>query len=547
MDKSIADVIDQPNSPSAMRSEADLILTRARWASETFRGYDRQQTQAIVKAVADVAHEKAQEYAEWAVRETGFGVVAHKRLKAEASSRGLVDYYRDHDFVNPHVDRERMIIEIPRPAGVVFALAPATNPIATVYFKILSALMTRNAIVFSAHPASRECCNHATRLLAEVAERAGAPDGVIQTIDEPTIPLIDEFMRSDKTSVILATGGMAMVRAAYSSSNPALGVGPGNGPIVVDDTVDCKKTAGYLVDSKSFDNGILCTADSIAIVYRSIAKQLRIDMERVGAYFCKEDEIPLLREFMFGAGSLNVEGVVGRDAPLIARDAGIRVPPRTRILVAPIEKIGIDEPLSKEKLSPILGWFVANGKSEAFTQARATLRLTGAGHSAAIHSTDPQTILDYANTVEAYRVIANAALSQGASGLTTNLAPTMTVGTGFFGRSSVGENVGPMHLVHWTRVAYAKDAAMDMSAFDDAQLKFVGPLVSAPSDGVPGEEAGGSVTWPHPIHGGKYSGHSETVPGRSGRGGAVKEDEATGLRDEIRRLIAEELRRTRSE
>ncbi|TAM09914.1 MAG: aldehyde dehydrogenase family protein [Nevskiaceae bacterium] len=526
-----------------MRSEADLILTRAKWASEIFRGYDRERTQAIVQAVAQAAFEKAQEYAEWAVRETGFGVVEHKRFKAEASSRGLVEYYRDHDFVNPRVDHERMIVEIPRPAGVVFALAPATNPIATVYFKILSALMTRNAIVFSAHPASRECCNHATRLLAEVAERAGAPDGVIQAIDEPTIPLIDEFMRSDKTSVILATGGMAMVRAAYSSSNPALGVGPGNGPIVVDDTGDCKKTARYLVDSKSFDNGILCTADSIAIVYRSIAKQLRIEMERVGAYFCKEDEISLLREFMFGAGSLNVKGVVGRDAPLIARDAGIRVPLRTRILVAPIKKIGIDEPLSKEKLSPVLAWFVAAGKSEAFTQARATLRMTGAGHSAAIHSSDPQTVLDYATSVEAYRVIANTALSQGASGLTTNLAPTMTVGTGFFGRSSVGENVGPMHLVHWTRIAYAKDASIDISSFDGKQLKFSGPLASAPSDGVPGEDSGSRAAPP-------AEPRAPVSPGnrrQAGKGRPVEEHTEVDLRSEIRRLIAEELRRNRGE
>lgn len=546
MDKIIADLVDQPDSPSALRNEADLILTRAKWASETFRGYDRRQTQAIVKAVADVAFEKSKEYAEWAVRETGFGVVEHKRFKAEASSRGLVEYYRDYDFVNPHVDHDRMIVEIPRPAGVVFALAPATNPIATVYFKILSALMTRNAIVFSAHPASRECCNHATRLLAEVAESAGAPDGVIQAIDEPTLPLIDEFMRSDKTSVILATGGMAMVRAAYSSSNPAIGVGPGNGPIVVDDTADYKSAAQHLVDSKSFDNGILCTADSIAIVYRDIAKKLRSAMERIGAYFCHDDEIGLLRDFMFGAGSLNIKGVVGRDASLIARDAGIRVPPRTRILVAPIAKIGIDEPLSEEKLSPVLAWFVANGKSEAFTQARATLRMTGAGHSAAIHSTDPQTILDYANTVEAYRVIANTALSQGASGLTTNLAPTMTVGTGFFGRSSVGENIGPLHLVHWTRIAYAKDAHTDMSAFDKTALKFTGPLPSAPSDGV-SQDATRSDTSTVTRREKYHSGYVGDARRQTGADPSLQEHSEQDLRSEIRRLIAEELRKSRSE
>ncbi len=546
MDKIIADLVYQPASPASLRNEADLVLTRAKWASEVFRRYDRVQTQRIVEAVADAAFRHAKEYADWAVRETGFGVAEHKLLKAEASSRGMVEYYRNYDFVTPRVDHDRLMVEIPRPAGVVFALAPATNPIATVYFKILSALMTRNAIVFSAHPASRQCCNHATQMLAEVAESAGAPEGVIQAIEKPTIPLIDEFMRSDKTSVILATGGMAMVRAAYSSSNPAIGVGPGNGPIVVDDTADYRAVAHCLVDSKSFDNGILCTADSVAIVLPGIAKSLRGAMERNGAYFCHDEEIDQLRLFMFGSGSLNVEGVVGRDAPLIANDAGIRVPPRTRVLVAPISKIGVDEPLSKEKLSPVLAWLEVPGINEALTQARATLRMTGAGHSAAIHTCNPQTIMDFANTVEAYRVIANDTLSQGASGLSTNLAPTMTVGTGFFGRSSVGENVGPMHLVHWTRIAYASDADVDMSAFDKTQLKLRGPLPAAPSDGVPDNSP--SLGGPGAAVQGRYAGSGHGMDdGESRIEALLRKYPDLNLREEIRRLIAEEIRKSRGE
>lgn len=524
MDPVVANLLDISDTPAALRAQADILLERARWASEIFRGYDREQTLAIADAVAEAAFAKAEEYAEWAVRETGFGVVEHKKLKNELTSRAFVEHYRNHDFVNPHIDHEALIVEVPRPAGVVFALAPATNPIATVFFKILSALMTRNAIVFSAHPAARECCNHAARMLATVAEEAGAPEGVIQVIDRPNIPLINEFMRSDKTDVILATGGTAMVRAAYSSSNPALGVGPGNAPVLVDDSADCKQAARHIVDSKSFDNGVLCTADSVVIAHAAIAKQLRREMERVGAYFCEGEEIERMRRYLFHERGLNVE-VVGRDATWIAREVGIRVPHRTRILVTPIRKIGADEPLSKEKLSPVLGWYEAAGKAQALAQARGLLRLTGAGHSAAIHSTDPQTIIDYATSVEAYRVIVNAPCSQGASGLATNLEPTMTIGTGYFGRSSVGENVGPMHLVHWTRVAYPVGASVDMGVFATTAPRFSGALPEAPSDGVPekaGRRTAGSAA------------RATTRP--------VSRSESDRLREEIRRLIAEELR-----
>lgn len=515
MDPAIAQLVDISQSEAAMRAAADMMLERARWASQVFQRYDRERTYAIAEAAARAAHAKAGEYGDWAVKETGFGVAAHKKLKNELSSLPFVEHYRDWDFVNPRLDERAHIIEIPKPAGVVFALVPSTNPIATVYFKVLSALMTRNAIVLCPHPAARECSIDAARTLSEAAEAAGAPEAVIQVIEQPNIPLINEFMQSEKTDVILATGGTAMVRAAYSSSNPAIGVGPGNAPVMVDGSADIAAAARHIVDSKSFDNSVLCTNESVLITLDTVAGQLMKELGKAGAHVCSEEETEALRGYLFHERGFNVEAV-GRDAGWIAEQAGIKVTKRVKVLVTPIELIGVGEDLSREKLCPVLGLFVARGIKQAIRQARALLRFSGAGHSAAIHATDNRVILDYAAAVEVYRVVVNAPCSQGASGFETNLAPTFTVGTGFFGRSSIGENVGPQHLVNWTKVAWHKGTEGVLDASSLIGLHHPGPLPKAPSDGVPGE------TRPRTHH---------AAP-------APQDD----LREQIRAIIAEELR-----
>ena len=358
MDPQIRQLVDISDTPVAMRSRAEMILDRARWASRIFQRYDRETTLRIADAVARVAHAKAGDYASWAVRETGFGVVEHKRLKNELSSIALIDHYRNWNFVDPTRDEVTGCVTIPRPAGVIFALAPSTNPIATVYFKVLCALMTRNAIVVSPHPAARACCVDAAGTLAEAATEAGAPEGAVQVLEEVSLPLVEEFMKSDRTDVILATGGAAMVRAAYSSSNPAIGVGPGNAPVYVDESADLKSAAGHVVDSKSFDNSVLCTNESVLITVESIASKLRQELSRAGAHLCDEAQTEALRRYLFHERGFNVEAL-GRDAAWIAEQAGIRVPARTRILVAPIRLVGEGEPLSREKLCPVLGLLVA--------------------------------------------------------------------------------------------------------------------------------------------------------------------------------------------
>lgn len=521
MEPAIQKLVDISESPAAMQARANLVLERARWAAQVFQRYDRDHTNAIVDAAAQTAHAKAGEYAEWAVRETGFGVVAHKKLKNEFSSLPLVDYYRDQDFVNPQLEEDGRILKVPKPAGVIFALVPSTNPISTIYFKILCALMTRNAIVISPHPAAREGSVDAVKSLAQAAETAGAPEGIIQVIEHPTIPLIDEFMKSDKTDVILATGGTPMVRAAYSSSNPAIGVGPGNAPVLVDDTVDLKSTAENIVEGKSFDNSVLCTNESVVIALDTIAQPLLTALSRAGCHICSENEVDLLRRYLFHDRGFNVEAL-GRDASWIAKQAGITTAGKAKILITPISQIGVGEELSREKLCPVLAFYTARSLKQAITQARAVLRYTGAGHSAAIHSNNNQTILEYAATVEAYRVVVNAPCSQGAAGFSTDLPPTFTIGTGYFGRSSVGENIGPKHLVNWTRVAWQQGMELDFSSLDLTSLQLPGPLERAPSDGVPGQNRGPQIQRHNAAN--------------------TEKTNADELREQIRLIITEELK-----
>ena len=295
---------------------ARMMLQRAHWAASAFASYPADAVARIVEAVAEVAYQNAERYAEWAVKETGMGVVEHKRTKNEVCSRGIAETYRDHDYASARIDEERRIVEVPRPAGVVLALTPSTNPVCSVYFKVLLSLMTRNAVVVSPHPMARECCVDAARLLADAAVRAGAPDGCIQVVEEPTIPLIEALMSDETTDVIVATGGSAVVRAAYRSGNPAIGVGPGNVPVLVDATADLARAARCIVDSKSFDNSILCTNESVLIAEERIADALERELVKQGAHICSADEADRVRDTVFPDGHWRLD-LIGRDAQTI--------------------------------------------------------------------------------------------------------------------------------------------------------------------------------------------------------------------------------------
>jgi len=529
---------------------ARAMLQRAQWAARAFARYDKSAVDRVVHAAAAAGAAKAGEYAEWAVRETGFGVAGHKVAKNLASSTGLVEAYAGHDYVTPRVDPAARVVEIPRPAGVVLALTPSTNPVATVFVKSLLALMTRSAVVVSPHPLARECSADAARTLAAAAVAAGAPDGVIQVVEEPSIPLINALMADERTSVIVATGGNDVVRAAYSSGNPAIGVGPGNVPVLVDGTGDLAAAAKRIADSKSFDNSILCTNESVLIVTEAAAPVLLRHLKREGCYLLEPAERDKVRDLMFPGGHFDTR-FVGRDATWIASEAGIRVPGTTRVLLAPFRLVVGDEPFAHEKLCPVLGLVTVGSAQQGIDAARAVLRIGGRGHSAAIHSADPATIMAYGAALDVLRISVDAGSSLGSSGYETGLAPSMTVGTGFFGRSSVGENLQPKHLVQWTRVAYNSDPAEvfgDFAGLDpwERPVGAVPPYPLASNQAVTEKRRQGKYLGPadetpapgtHPAPGSGLAG-----PG-NGRLGSGTDLEA--LRAEIRRVIIEELQALR--
>jgi acetaldehyde dehydrogenase / alcohol dehydrogenase len=452
-------------APDAALESARMMLERSRWGASRLVQMDLPAVQRVVSAVSEEAFTKAQHYAEWAVRETGYGVVEHKRIKNQACSRGVFELYRDEDFVSPRINASRKIVELPQPAGVIFAIIPVTNPVATLYFKTLLAMMTRNAIILSPHPGAKACCADAARALMEAARAAGAPDGVIQVLAEPNIPLIEALMSDERVDLIVATGGPAVVKAAYRSGNPAYGVGPGNAPVVVDDTADIKLSAQRIVDSKSFDNSILCTNESTVLAFESIANKLLDAMKAAQAHICSKEETDQLRGYLFAEEGFNASAI-GKDASILARAAGFCAP-GARILVTPVTLVQPEEKLVREKLCPVLAFARVENIGQAISSARSMMRRGGKGHSAAIHSKSETNILTFAAAVPALRIVVNAGCSLGAAGFETNLGPSMTCGTGFIGGSSIGDNLTPLHFLQFARIAYNKAASEGFGHFEN--------------------------------------------------------------------------------
>ncbi|MCP4822216.1 MAG: aldehyde dehydrogenase family protein [Shimia sp.] len=434
----------------------DTIMNRAQPAAAKLATMSVSQIEKIVRAVARAAVDKAEFYAEWAVRETGYGRVESKVLKNKANAEPWLTA-DINTYICPRVHDADKVVEIPKPAGVITALIPVTNPVCTVSFKALDALQTRNAIILSPHPGAKECSKHALDYLHRVAVEAGAPEHCLQLIPNPTVPLVNAFMADARNNLTLATGGPAMVRAAYSSSNPAIGVGPGNVPTYVDRTANISDAARRIVTSKSFDNSLLCTSESVIIADLQIAAQLKSEMQAQKAFFVTDEgDRQKLRDHVYPGGKFN-PATLGKDADVIARDAGLNVPAGTLVLVMPISGIGRHEPFSKEKLCPILGYIEVGNSSEGIRVAKSMLDIMGKGHSAFLHANDPRLAVEYGRALSVCRIAVNAEGVLGSSGTNTNLNASAVIGTGFFGRSSVDRNVGAESLVQWTRVAYNMD------------------------------------------------------------------------------------------
>lgn len=447
--------------------QAEQLLDQAETAAKLFSGYTTEQVEKILDALRKVCEEKAEFYADWTVRETGFGNVADKTVKNMSCSVGTIQGENPAEYILPKVDHDKKIISFPKPAGVVIALVPCTGPIMTVFYKAIISMMTRNAVILCPHPAAKECSAHAAKLMAEVAEAAGAPQYAIQTLENPSIPLVSQLMQSPRTNMILATGGPGMVHAAYSSGNPAIGVGPGNVACYVHETADIETTAAQIVFSNSYDHALPCTCESTILADRGIAESLKNAISQSGGYFVAVEEEKLLREYLFTDGVVSVDAL-GKSAEWIATKAGFTIPEGTKSLVVEIDGVGPHEPVSKEKMFPVLGFTIVDDYKQAIDTVLAMLDMMGKGHSAAIHSNDPQVVASYGAALPVCRIGVNTPAIIGSSGVTTNLVSSAIIGTGYFGGGSVDENVGPKQLIQWTRVAYHSEPTVQMGDINSA-------------------------------------------------------------------------------
>jgi len=431
------------------------MLSQARDAADQFKHFSQDQVDRVVQAMCAAGLNNAKRLARLAHEETGFGRIEDKTTKNVFCSKHLLDYVGPLKTcgVIAH-DERRRIHEIAVPMGIVAALIPCTNPTSTAIFKAVISLKGRNAIVMSPHPKARGCILETTRLLADAASAVGAPRHLVQCMSLPTLEGTQELMRNKLTSVILATGGSDMVRAAYSAGKPAYGVGPGNVPAYVDRSADVAKAARDIIAGKSFDWGTVCASEQSAVADRPIAGKLMEELRRAGAHFATAEEKARLQAVMVDKrGHINAE-IVGRSPQHIAGLAGIKVSPATRAIVVLLDEVGVKDPLSCEKLSPVLGFYVVDGWKAGCDLSVRILEYGGVGHTFAIHCQDPDIVMEFGLHKPAFRIIVNSPATHGAIGYTTGLTPSMTLGPGTWGGSITSDNVGPLHLVNIKRVAW---------------------------------------------------------------------------------------------
>ncbi len=420
-----------------------------------FRPFERGQIDAIVEAMAAAIEPEARRLGELAVEETGCGNADDKRIKNLFNSLSVAAWLRNIRTRGIlWKDEVTKIAAIGEPMGVVAALIPVTNPTSTVIYKIISAVKAGNAIVCAPHPKGVRCAVETAAVLAQAAERLGAPPGLIQCLDKVSITGTTELMTHRRTSVVLATGGPAMVKAAYSSGKPTLAVGPGNVPCYVHPSKarELDEVAEQIIASKSFDYGTACVAEQAVIVDQTNARELRAEMKLRGAYFCSPQEAARLADVLFPHRAIN-PNCVGQSPAQLGRLADIELPPRTRVLIAPLSDVGWQAPLSHEKLNPVLAWYEVKSESAAIDTARKIVGFGGWGHTAVIHCHDGEAIARYSD-LPVGRVLVNTPAIIGGMGYATDLEPSFMLGTGTWSGSITSDNVTALHLINIKRVAY---------------------------------------------------------------------------------------------
>ena len=424
-------------------------------AQKLFADYSQDKVDRIVESMAKAGYEHAARLAKLAVEETGIGRESDKIIKNQFASKNLYESIKDTKTVGVlNRDEARKIVEIAAPAGVIVAIIPTTNPTSTVIFKSMISLKARNSVVISPHPRAIKACVETARIMEEAAVLAGAPKGLIQCLDVASMAAATELMTCEYTSVILATGGSALVKAAYSSGKPAYGVGPGNVPAFIERSADVSTALDRILMSKTFDYGTICASEQAIVTERVIANQVRAQLQQKGGYFVAgADKEKLEKTVIKETGGVNPD-VVGKSPQAIADLAGISIPEGTRVLVADLEGVGKEYPLSAEKLCPVLGFYEVDSWQEACDLCIRLLQFGGLGHSMVIHSNNEQVIMEFAMKKPVFRILCNTPSAQGAIGCTTGLAPSLTLGCGTFGGNITSDNVTARHLMNIKRLAY---------------------------------------------------------------------------------------------
>ena len=445
----------QSDRDLASIAEARALARRAKQAWAELAELSQERIDAIVDAMATAATSQAEAFARLAVEETGYGVAEDKVQKNLFSSQKVYQFIRPMKTVGViarHPDTR--VVEIAEPFGVVAAVVPSTNPTSTAIYKILISLKARCTIVLSPHPSAVKCITRVAEVMDEAARRAGAPAGAINWMTTVTLEGTEALMKHREVAVILATGGMGLVRAAYSAGKPAYGVGPGNAPAFIERTAHVRKAVGDVVTGKTFDNGVLCSSENSVVVDEPIAEEVKREFQARGAHFLSAAEIDAVAKVLVTPQRLPNPALVGKPASFIADKCGITVPSGTRVLIAPLAGVGRDYPLSIEKLCPVLSYYVVKDWREGCERCKEILRYGGMGHTMSIHSQNDAIILEFGLKKPAFRIVVNTPTTHGSIGLTTGLDPSMTLGCGGYGGNITSDNISPRHLLNIKRLAY---------------------------------------------------------------------------------------------
>jgi acetaldehyde dehydrogenase (acetylating) len=470
----------------SVQQARDLVEGAARAQAEIAR-FDQAKIDRICDAMAKAALADSPRTAAMAVEETGYGVAEDKQVKNQFSAEIIWNYFKPLRTVGV-VSETKDVVEIASPRGVVAGIIPSTNPTSTAIFKILISVKSRNAIVLSPHPSAARCISETAKTMREAGIKEGLPAEAIGCMNPATIEGTEALMKHKQTAVILATGGIGLVRAAYSSGKPAFGVGPGNVPVFIERSADLPKAVQDILTGKCFDNGTICASEQAIVVDAPVEMAVREQFKLQGAYFVSQSEADQLAKIVATPQrSLNPQ-IVGKSVEFIAKMAGITVPPGTRCLMADVGGVGRDFPLSMEKLSPILAFYVEDGIERGAARCNAVLHYGGMGHTAGIHTRSREAAVRYGGEMPASRITVNTPTTHGAIGFSTALPPSMTLGCGSWGGNVTSDNVSPLHLMDIKRVAFEtrpvaskRPAASVQQAAAMPQQPASRPAVSTPS------------------------------------------------------------------